>query len=59
MTASGLSFFPKEPRGWACLVSGQDDDGDHKRAMAALVTNAMKELPGLSEETIRKLPQRY
>lgn len=50
--------LPKEPRCVAFLVSGDDDDGDHGKAMTALVANAMKELPGLSEETIRKLPHR-
>ena len=40
----------------ATLVSGEDDQGDHETAMKALVKNAAKELPGLEEAFIRKLP---
>lgn len=42
----------------ATLVQGEDDRGDADKAFERLVEKAMKELPGLSAETIRALPRR-
>lgn len=54
------SWNPKRPDQYrhcsATLVSGEDDGGDHEKAMNALVKNAMTALPGLEEQFIRKLP---
>ena len=62
---SGVRFIlcsdaalPKERPSYAQLVSGEDHNGDHKKAMDALVEKALKELPGLTEERIRSMPRR-
>lgn len=42
----------------ATLASGEDADGNQTQALDRLIANAVKELPGLSPETIKTLPVR-
>jgi hypothetical protein len=43
----------------ASLAEGSSEEGDQRAAMDAMIAAALKKLPHLSEETIRKLPQRW
>lgn len=48
----------KKRHAFTTLVQGEDDSGDHERAMNRLVERARAELPGLPPEVVRSLPRR-
>jgi hypothetical protein len=50
-------FHPPNTRA-GILVSGEDEKGDSKKAMANLIEKAIEMMPHLTEEQIRALPKR-